>query len=775
MRRICALILTSLVVFSAAAPALARQTAPSEPATCDEYRGVRCIGWFTDDANVVAFDGRVEDALDRVVGRHGVQIALVIVDDTGGLTTSEFAVGLGNAWGVGDPERDDGIVAVVNLGARETWVEHGEGISINSALAAGAGNSFFGVGDFEGGALAIVGSLEQQIAAALEGGAPGADPVVPVDESPVTSDEPSGWGLGVALAGAAAVGGGIVVVRNRRKRRDAIRARRAELVDGDVERLEPAGHELPRLDDYVVDATGGGAATTVAVLAALRAVAEGRPPSDGDALHAARTRGLLAVIDRDRLEADTVVPLELRASGERDLLESALQEAITGAVEADSEADFDVARKNLGRIIDTLRPHRVAADRTRFAQSILNQVVATEAGAALLTDEGERFLQAGPALDDSLDVDESIAELGAAYGTATAKTDRLEALYDKLPQSTTRPAVAAALADLDHDLDEAYEDYERLRVHLEERGTALKADGLDIPAIAALLTMNNDDADVDEFLGAYSENRRLGFEPDESIEYALAGLRNHTEIEFVRREAEKLGLPVSITTALLRRRDDGPAVYRGLLDDLADHGITGDTRKTIAGILAVSLEPAQAMRRWIEARSALQALGLEGAYADVAAAFGASDARGPRVFALSYAAQRQALARSTIDDADRFAPELAHDGTAHRRDSWTRDPIPRGLWTFDPYTLLYYHWIITKGHHGSFGWEPIYRDQSWSADRGSWWSGTGGFGGFGGGGFGRGGGGGSSWGSFGGGGGFGGFGGFGGGGFGGGGGGGSSW
>ena len=121
-----------------------------------------------------------------------------------------------------------------------------------------------------------------------------------------------------------------------------------------------------------------------------------------------------------------------------------------------------------------------------------------------------------------------------------------------------------------------------------------------------------------------------------------------------------------------------------------DAGVKGDTRRTIAAVLAISLEPAQAVRRWTEAREALAALGLIGAYADVAAAFGASDPRGPRTFALAYAAQRQALSRSTIDDADRFAPELAHDGTGRQKDSWSGEPIPRGLAQFDPYTLLFY-------------------------------------------------------------------------------------
>jgi hypothetical protein len=142
----------------------------------------------------------------------------------------------------------------------------------------------------------------------------------------------------------------------------------------------------------------------------------------------------------------------------------------------------------------------------------------------------------------------------------------------------------------------------------------------------------------------------------------------------------------------------------------------------------MSLEPAQALRRWLEAKDALEKLGLRGTYADVAAAFGASDPRGPRRFALAYAAQRAALAASTIDDADRFAPELAHEGTKDRTDTWTGRPLPGTLGDFDPFTLLFYHWVITRGHAGSYGWEPVYRHGSWSGDRGSWWGGGGGFG-----------------------------------------------
>jgi len=241
------------------------------------------------------------------------------------------------------------------------------------------------------------------------------------------------------------------------------------------------------------------------------------------------------------------------------------------------------------------------------------------------------------------------------------------------------------------------------------------------------LLMNNDAGNSGEFIEAYGYHRDHGREPALAVEYALAGLMGSQEIANIRSEAKRLDLPISITAALLRRRDDGPEVYKQLRDELAGHVDTASSR-TIAGILAMSLEPSQALRRWLAARTALESLGLQGSYADVAAAFGASDPRGPRIFALAYVAQRAALADSSIDDADRFAPELAHEGTSGKTDTWTGKPLPATFGSFDPFTFFYYHWVITRGHAGSYGWEPVYRNTSWSDDRSSWWGGGGGFG-----------------------------------------------
>lgn len=782
MTRRILIMLAAIGTFTLAAGSAAAQETNFD---CGVYRDVVCAGYFTDAANLVDDDQRIEDAVDRIVTRYGNQIAVVTVTDSSPESPAEFADNLGNEWGVGGPEQD-GIIVLVDVTARRTEVRTASGVSIDASRVAGAGDSFFGVGDFETGLLAIIGSLEAEL------DNDGSEPPDPGEEEPpvdgpivipgVGSDDTGDRSyVGLILGAVAIAGGGFLVSRNRARRKEEKLAVRVQLVDDQLRRLDIPGHEMPQIADYTLPAPESAAnITTADAIGALRAIAAGKPPPD-EAIPSLQVTGLVAVIDTQRVLADTEVPLELAAAGERDILEQAVQNSARRAQDGEiSDEQFEVYLQELQRLVESLRPHRLAADRRRFGIAMTDRAVTTAHGDVALTDAADRFLEAAPALNATAPLSESLTEFAEIYETAARKTDRLAQLVDRLPDTTARTAVAAALADLSDDLDASVEEYETLRHKLEREGTALAADGLDVPAIAALLLMNHDETNADEFIEGYNANRNRGLDPGESVELALVGLRHPSDIKLVKAEAKRLGLPVSITTALLRRRDDGPEVYEALLRELAEEGVEGDTRRTVAGILAVSLEPAQAVVRWIAARKALADLGLQGSYADVAAAFGASDHRGPRKFALAYAAQRQALARSEIDDADRFAPELAHDGTSRQTDSWTRNRIPSGLYDFDPFTLLFYHWVITRGHHGSLGWEPIYRDQSWSGDRDSWWGG--GFGGWGGGGgFGGasgGGGGGSNWGGSWGGGGFGGWsggGGFGGGFGGGGGGGGSGW
>ncbi len=238
--------------------------------------------------------------------------------------------------------------------------------------------------------------------------------------------------------------------------------------------------------------------------------------------------------------------------------------------------------------------------------------------------------------------------------------------------------------------------------------------------------MNNSANDMRGFIDAY-EALRDANPPVVALEAAAAGLFTQAQLDQAEAAADDLGLPIAVAVALARRRDDGAAVYRRLLDAVAAEAAGPDAR-VIAGVLAISLEPSLAIERWRETRVALAALGLSGAYADVAAAFGASDPRGPRAFALAYAAQRSAMEDAGLDDLTRYAPELAHAGTSDRTDSWTGRPLGSSPTDFDPFTFFYLHWAAAGGHHGDRGWSTLYTSPSWRDGGSTWWGGGTGFG-----------------------------------------------
>ena len=208
-------------------------------------------------------------------------------------------------------------MVLVDLDQRFTAVSPGSGVADlpDPDAIAGAGNSFFANGDFEGGALAIVGSLEQALAE-MHGDAAGGGGG---EETPATTapeESPGGNGLLVIGAiGLVAAGGiGATAWARRRSRHEHVRTIRRSLVDDDLAKLEPAGHELPRVEDYDLDAAPGiQDVATAATVAVLAAVESGQDVTDEAAANASWGAGLIAVVDRRRLEAETEVPLELRA------------------------------------------------------------------------------------------------------------------------------------------------------------------------------------------------------------------------------------------------------------------------------------------------------------------------------------------------------------------------------------------------------------------------------------------------------------------------------
>lgn len=734
--------------------------AQEAPAGCPPYEGVTCEGWVTDEAGALSDPAGLEELVDSLVAEFGHEIAVVIVTTTGGLSPQEFAEGLGNTWGVGTAGENDGVVVLVAVNDRETWVATGEGVDLSEAAIAPLGNSYFGNGDFDRGVSSILGGIASSFEAQAQG-------------EPDPFDGSSNVAPIFIIAGLA---GAALVVTNRAARRKEQSANKSvyeHRVDDILARLKPAGHELNLQGELFLERPiQASPMASAPVHAALLPLMETVPvsPDNPEALHAAWATQLVDVLDADRVAAERKMPLELAISGEQDLLEKAVQQSARDAIGVKKELEFNVAIADLERLVTSLRPYRVSEARQRRARQLSHASVDSGIGAVILTDLGTRFMQASPVLDLSQPITETVNEVQSAYESAVAKTAQLGAIHEALDEGPARPAVAVALVDLESAPQDSLTEFHKVEAQLAAYGEDLA--GLSIPAVAAFLLLNNDGDDVDAFLEAFRQARQLGSEPGEAVEFAMAGLRTPSEIKEIREQSEHLGLPVAITAALVRRGGEALADYETTLQELTRYGVGTEDRSTIAALLTISLEPAQAIRRWIEAREALSSLGLVGAYADTAAAFGASDPRGPKTFALAYAAQRQALARSPIDDADRYAPELASSGTGRQRDTWTGQPLPRGIGVFDPFTFLYHRWVITGGTGYGHGWNTIYGDSSWSGDSSSW---------FGGGSFGDGDGGGSSWGGgFGGGGGFSGFGGGGGfgggfGGFGGGGGGGSSW
>ena len=157
VRRLTWLAVLAVLLPLSALPALA-QDSPS----CPEFEGITCEGFVTDRAGVIDNDGILESEAARIEGMYGAQVAVVLVNSVGSWSLERFAVELGNAWGVGSAERDDGIVVIVDVEGRMTWVEYGDGLKDfprKPEDIAALANAGFRNQDFDAGVLAILSGL----------------------------------------------------------------------------------------------------------------------------------------------------------------------------------------------------------------------------------------------------------------------------------------------------------------------------------------------------------------------------------------------------------------------------------------------------------------------------------------------------------------------------------------------------------------------------------------------------------------------------------------
>jgi uncharacterized protein len=97
--------------------------APAAPA-------VALAGRVTDAAQVLEpdFEARLSDRLEQLERRTGRQLVVVTVASLGGRDVADFTRDLGNAWGIGRPDEDDGVILLVAPNERQARIAVGEGL-----------------------------------------------------------------------------------------------------------------------------------------------------------------------------------------------------------------------------------------------------------------------------------------------------------------------------------------------------------------------------------------------------------------------------------------------------------------------------------------------------------------------------------------------------------------------------------------------------------------------------------------------------------------------
>lgn len=71
----------------------------------------------------------LEGGLRRYADQNGPQVVLLTVADLGGRTAADYARAIGNAWGVGQRDKNNGVVVVVAAKDRKVAIEAGSGLA----------------------------------------------------------------------------------------------------------------------------------------------------------------------------------------------------------------------------------------------------------------------------------------------------------------------------------------------------------------------------------------------------------------------------------------------------------------------------------------------------------------------------------------------------------------------------------------------------------------------------------------------------------------------
>jgi uncharacterized protein len=130
-------------------------------------------GYVNDFAQILSEEAeqRITSLIEAVREKNSAEVAIVTVRSLEGNDVNYYAVEMGRAWGIGNVERDDGVLFLTALDDRKTYIATGYGTEgyITDAQAFWITDQvvvpYFRNGDYEGGILAGT----EKIAAALEG------------------------------------------------------------------------------------------------------------------------------------------------------------------------------------------------------------------------------------------------------------------------------------------------------------------------------------------------------------------------------------------------------------------------------------------------------------------------------------------------------------------------------------------------------------------------------------------------------------------------------
>lgn len=85
--------------------------------------------WGVDQAEILtdAEEDRIDAVIDRIHGAHGTQIAVVTADAVEG-SPRQFSIDLFNRWGIGDAQRNDGMLILLVTSERRLELRTGRGL-----------------------------------------------------------------------------------------------------------------------------------------------------------------------------------------------------------------------------------------------------------------------------------------------------------------------------------------------------------------------------------------------------------------------------------------------------------------------------------------------------------------------------------------------------------------------------------------------------------------------------------------------------------------------